>query len=242
MIRVRLGKATSPSVHIEIMGIRIHQAVGYAMPCAEERYCKLIAPDAVTEGRLGEHNQWLKEHLDDFDADETVGIEMDIRETKALEDYRLVHFFRWSPADGGTLFVIPPGDFPDWYRHNNTMDYIFAGGEANDSIDYLDFGPYPHDGLRMDATTGKRLSSRGMDAARRIRLGVFGPYTETELCAKVTLVGDKGPGPYTTYDEVLTNVVPYVPDSVRRLAEYTRFFPNPAEVIALRPARSIWWG
>ena len=218
------------------MGIHLHKAIGWAVPCSED---PLDRDSKRAQRTLAAHGAWLRfkaSHVADEEARDEVLFEADLLAGSGsiLLSQCIVHI---PQLDSGTLLVIPPVYLQAWARMDDDLDCAFAEDETVENrIKYTRANPFGFDHLWMDAVNGRALSGPVRDAVAR-----RGEDRGDQAAMRVRYRGGKAPA-FSDPVEAAGRIVPGVPREVKHLIEHLDNFLEPQTLLGLRPARAVWMG
>ena len=218
------------------MGIHLHKAIGWAVPCPNDPLDRDSRPARLT---LADHAVWLRMAADalgdESDRDDVLHrAELLRRATNRYLSGCVIHVPR---LDGGTLLVIPPTYLKDWHRMDDDLDCAFAqDGPGADRITYTRSNPFAFDHLWMDAETGRTLAGPAGDAVTG-----HGTKRGDQAAARVRFQGGTAPA-YSSPEEAAQRIVPGLPREVVHLIRHLGDLLAPDQLLGLRPARAVWMG
>ena len=134
------------------------------------------------------------------------------------------------------VLLVRPVHMTSWHRLDDDLDYMDAsarGHNGSSILQELDFCPFPYDGQRMDALTGRELSSRDVHVFRVLQ-------SASDLAEQRAEFGLQFFGT-SDWTEVCERVVPNVPTDVRDLLDWSGLLVSPRVLGALRPVLFTFW-
>ncbi len=229
------------------MGIRVHKMCGYALTDVVEDDPRINWESRVFKYDM-EGEAALESYLRFVQGKEGVSLDgMMVRERrkngKKLPEVQQA--FEWGTGDGGleSVLCIRPVMSEDWYRHDDTIDWLeetYGGRNQEDRVELLPHGIFPYSGTYMDSRVGDRLPGDVMDWIRiwtnlddagKTELVSKGEHVLDEMCERFGM----------THQQAERYVVPFVPDDIRWLAEWAEVFTGPDVWRQLRPVVYAWW-
>ena len=222
------------------MGIRVHKMVGYGLTDVEENDERINWDSKVLKYAM--HNeQHTHDYIEYYKAkhDSVCLDDIYIREIvkKGERIPRIQDAFQYAGGDFGmdNVFVVRPLTMTDWCRYDDTLDWIeeTTGYDQQDRVQILADGPFPYNGLHMDARTGKRVKG---DVNWWSRVSENPEYKDREdvLDSLAELFG-------MSHNEAKNNLVPFVPEDIRYLCEFAEVFTTDDVFRQLRPMIYTWW-
>lgn len=189
------------------------------------------ADETFSAPSLLDYVQWLPSR----------GIE-GVAEARRIEDaqrwyphtYELIHTVVHEPEAGwaDTLVIVPPEELGRWIRRANLMDTAIAsakGTELDVEILHLERSPEVTEQF-MDALTGAEVPN-AFDLKLLLSGDRSDPHSE-EIAHDLR---------YENANEAWARIVPWVPTSVRHLAEFAELFTGPDVWKELRPVVYTYW-
>lgn len=157
------------------------------------------------------------------------------------EDPDVADCFEIGNADSGlTAACARTLACPDWYRSDDTIDYLEAGGEPDSSVRVLDYGIFPYDGLYMDARTGEPVKE-GLDIRRWVRIADRLGEESYDTQVQAAYAGVFEEENKWTLEDAREFLVPNVPEDIRNVVDYLDVFTSADEWKNLRPMICTWW-
>jgi hypothetical protein len=142
------------------------------------------------------------------------------------------------------VLVVRPATKTDWFRYDDTIDYMtetypWREDSQSSHVQVYKHGPFPFNGSYMDARDGRRLPDLVFPWWQIQNSKVRPDELENTFGALEIFALEMG---FAGHEEAKVNVVPEVPDEIRDLAEFGHLFPDPGTWLQLRPLLYTWWG
>jgi hypothetical protein len=242
------------------MGIRIKRMLGYGLvdvKCEQYRIVdERFNPDSVLfadyQEREEEFNKekylaFCEKHSDGFEFDLILEI-MELKKKDCRWDY--YDSFKHDGEYGlPHVLCILPACCPDWYQHDNIIDYYTANLEAKKtrnycacSVEVMEDGIYPWNASFIDKRTGKRIDS--VVACAFLRL--VNAQRDAEAAGKPKNLGydmdvlAKVCG-FESAAEAMEFMRPKVPDVIVNLCRFGKLFKDEATIRDLVPMLYTYW-
>lgn len=219
------------------MGIHLHKAIGWAVPCAEDPFDRESRQAVRT---FADHAVWLRCKATAVTDEEIRGdilYEAGILEgapRNMLLSQCAIHI---PQLDAGTLLLIPPAHLKDWSRMDDDLDCAFAEDTpVMDRITYTRSSPFAFSHLWMDSITRRPLAGPAGDA-----VALEGTPRGDQAAARVRFQGETTPA-YRDPGEAAQRIAPGIPREVVQLVQHLGGFLTPDRLLQLRPARAAWMG
>lgn len=148
-----------------------------------------------------------------------------------------------NPKKNMLLMFRPLSVVDAWTRHDNDIDYIEAMLN-NDDIDKptfteLPFSPHPYDGAWMNANVGEQLiHGTGQKLRDLIKIS---EVSGTEKFNWDMLMPILKEAKFTSWDDLLKNLVPAIPTDLFNLVEWFNPFEDMSELRKFRPMIGTYW-
>lgn len=207
----------------------INKAIGWGLTIGQDPLEHLRGKRSPT---LGDHSRWLEE----LGTEEALDAMPSGLGTKVIPVSGHAPYILQQPFP--VLLFVPPAR--GWMRRDDSLDYGFADTRET-SIEVLYANPPgPFEDMWMYRKNGELLNSAASDfrAACGARTG---SVPELDRLAVQVRVEGQGKPLFTGAHDAFSDVVPYVPNEVRWLAEHLDVFEDKTSVLRCRPIRAQWW-
>jgi hypothetical protein len=231
------------------MGVRIHKFLGYGIADLATEKEKLVDPRINDESPIvcfeapstEDYTTWLA----DLEPDERGDLDFWFLTDKEAQTngrgkrrISLDDCVAYSPEKGlAHVLALQPVSMKDWRRTDDPIDYIenhtLDSYSMEPKLDILTNGLYPWIGSYMDCRTGEKVNDKIMWWIRASQ-----DDERRESADLDSLAEDAG---FTSHNEALKYVAPFVPVDVRNLAKYLELFTNDNVWLDLRPMLYTYW-
>lgn len=245
------------------MGIRVRKFLGYGLTgveCQEDPRINWDSPLVSYEDRdsisIERYQEFLKRReAEDTAADpqgrnfrnESAFIRWSLNAGKTFDLSDTVTYDDGESDDGAKVLVIRPLTDTDWYRFDETIDWMEEShlrypDQDGNGFDRVDVFPratiYPYQ-FWMDRRDGRRLGGMIFEWIRASRF-TSTTATTSDLLIKVLDEFAKDVG-FKSHEEAWANVVPGVPEAVRDVVEFGHLFTDSRTTLELRPMLYTFW-
>jgi len=135
------------------------------------------------------------------------------------------------------VLLLKPLGMKEWSRYDDMLDWVEEtyvrdpeGENGANWVKVLDDGIFPYNGTYMDARTGERIRD-GITLRRILQSNVNEWKWDT-------IEEDYG---FKSMDDIRENLVPFVPQEIRDIAEWGQLFTNDNVWKQLRPMIYVYW-
>lgn len=237
------------------MGIRVHKCLGYGLVDLNYDIHDLFLDDdrINEEGYLGldweeKEDKFTREgylkYIEGIDSPRIFLPELtrEITTKENWEPYKSV-IYNWEFGEPNVLLIVPPSDKKNWFRHDDTIDWIEETNCYSQANRYQVFnrGIYPYDGY-MDRRNGKLLNFSGFISLKRLSKAMKNSYSTKEL-VELQIAGDRIAKfmEFKDYYDAIDNIIPCIPEEVIYFCKYLKLFNNDETIFELRPMLYVYW-
>lgn len=242
------------------MGIRVHKMLGYGLADLEpgerprdgraDPRINWEASIVLWEGTSGqEYFRWLEHRRIQDKRDFRFSLDWAyLKHDQGALGTDLRDCVAYEPEFGlPEVLVIRPLSYSDWFRSDDTLDYMaetypWRPQSQKSRVEVYEHGIFPFNGSYMDKRTGERVDQKVMYwiRARSDIQQVPGGTVGERLSVLDALAQEFTP--FSTHAEADENIVPLVPEEIRDLAEFGGVFTVPDVSLQLRPMLYTYWG
>lgn len=151
-------------------------------------------------------------------------------------------------ADLGEDYVLialtPLTQLEEWFRWDDTIDYVEASQQSIETnsyatetkIRFLSYPPTPYEGHWMNQRTGQEIPIKDFDVIRFLK----NSYVDNKNVVNEKSLERIGKYGFENFDDLIENMVPSVPESIRLMVKWLDFMPE-QELITYKPAIVTYW-
>lgn len=140
--------------------------------------------------------------------------------------------------------ITPISQLEEWFRWDNTMDHVEASQQAIENgtyptdtkIKFLSYPPTPYEGHWMNQRTGQEVPFRDFDVVRFLKNGYLNNKNVVNE-KSLARIGEYG---FESFDDLVENLVPSVPESIRLMTKWLDLMPE-EELVTYKPAIVTYW-
>jgi hypothetical protein len=229
------------------VGIRVHKVLGYGLTDLASKDPCINWDSSLLAGQASaaEYYAWLEARREA--SPDSFRFSMDWALLRA-EGVEACGPWPWAvhDAEHGLLevLVIRPATQKDWFRYDDTIDYMtetypWREDSQTARVQVYNHGPFPFNGSYMDARDGRKLPDLVFPWWQIMNSKVKPEELEHTFGALDMLAREMG---FAGQDEAKANIVPQVPAEIRDLAEFGQLFTHAGTWRQLRPLLYTWWG
>lgn len=240
------------------MGIRVRKQMGYGLTDVQHQDMRISDPRINPNNRfirdydhkamdVVKYIAWLKEERRSAMEGGYLNMDVMIGEMSEESGKRLPSMYDAIAYDGEyglpNVLVLTPLFMRDWRRYDDAIDYAvetYLHTEGEDPqvnrADVFKYGLFPWSESWMDARTGERIKGKDIHIWALSRWTRRGNPDHDKM--RSVLAKSMGFDDLAHAEE---NIVPFVPEEVRDLAEYGQLFTDPSVCFQLRPMLYTYW-
>ena len=229
------------------MGIRIHKVLGYGLPDQVPKDPRVSWESPLLDGEASasDYYSWLEARHAASPGTFSFSIDWAMLRHYGAEACGI---WPWAVHDAEyglpEVLVVRPATKKDWFRYDDTIDYMTETYPRSDRsqtnhVQVYKHGPFPFNGSYMDARDGRKLPDFVFPWWQLMNSAAPAEDPESRAGALEVFALEMG---FAGQAEAEANVVPEVPEEIRDLAEFGRLFTDPGTWLQLRPLLYTWWG